>query len=54
MKRQSAGHTKRRRNPRVTLAIALGAGFLVLGGVALATPGSRNPLGTGARAWDAG
>ena len=39
MKRQSAGHTKRRRNPRVTLAIALGAGFLVLGGVALATPG---------------
>ena len=39
MKRQSTRHTKRRRNPRVTLAIALGTGFLVLGGGALATPG---------------
>jgi quercetin dioxygenase-like cupin family protein len=35
----SASEKGRWRNPRVTIAVALGAGFLVLGGVAVATPG---------------
>ena len=39
MKGHSPGDKGGRRNPRVMLAIALGAGFLVLGGVAIATPG---------------
>jgi hypothetical protein len=39
MRGKSPGETERRRNPRVTLAIALGTGFLLLGGVAVATPG---------------
>jgi hypothetical protein len=38
MKGHSASNTGRRRNARVTLAIALGAGFLLVG-VAVATPG---------------
>ena len=39
MKGHSATDTGSRRNPRVTLAIVLGTGFLLLGGVAVATPG---------------
>jgi quercetin dioxygenase-like cupin family protein len=39
MKGHSASDMGSHRNPRVTLAIVLGAGFLLLGGVALATPG---------------
>jgi quercetin dioxygenase-like cupin family protein len=40
MKSHSAHRTGRKRNPRVTLAVVLGIGFLVIGGVAVATPGS--------------